>query len=290
MPLKAEEKVVQRGDGFARGDLTALYANSLGFVMEASREFRKEDYLTAYLLQFGHVWCIVMLCFEQSGEETISGSVRNGRGLTSAQSMLSRPWQAKIIVRTHTLVQVSTRPVLGGRVQALRLDTGPPTVNSSQVSLLMAPRQRGVPRRGGVWGISRRQEVQARAIQPLAMVAPPSSPSEESDQLDSQVHTSRFTFRCRRNQSRVSLLITVIATEEEDEDSDSQEEDDGELAQTGNAQARAEIGNVVIPPPGVVNPEEHALDLGSLQQPAHPPDSRQPVNEDATMPDFDNKA
>lgn len=178
MPLKAEVKIMQRGDGFERVNLTVLYARLLGFVMEASREFSIGNYINAHLCQNENVCGIFMLCSEQRGEGAISGVVSGGRGHTSAQGALYRSKP-----RTHNRVQLSNSVVRGAQVLCGEIRFH--IVNRPHVSRFMAPRQRGVPRRGGVWGISRREEVQAREIPPLAMAAPPSSPSEESDEQDS---------------------------------------------------------------------------------------------------------
>lgn len=145
----------------------------------------------------------------------------------------------------------------------------------------MPPRQRGVPRRGGVWGIRARPE--AQAIEPLAIVEPLSSPSEDSDQLDSQVHTSRCTFRCRRNQTRLSLLITVIATEEEDDMSDTEELDQSipVRAMQDNVDNTLEVDITVREPsPDLRRPQQPTLGLSrDLASPFQPPEysDNQPI-------------
>lgn len=208
------------------------------------------------------------------GKEPNAGGGGSCKGLTSAQT--ARSWLSfeEGLVRNENWVIVDIEEDPSANFKTLSPEFPPSTVCKVSYPLPMAPRQRGVPRRGGVWGIRRRQEAQARAIPPIAMLEPPSSPSEESDPLDSQVHTSRCTFRCRRNQSRISLLITVIATEEE-EDSDSQEEVDREQEQIDQARVPAVDENIDNHTPDDVNLTEIVSGLGSPQHLDHVP--QQPV-------------
>lgn len=83
--------------------------------------------------------------------------------------------------------------------------------------LNMAPRRRGIPRRGSNSGFrggqGGRGSLEPRRISPLAIAAPSSPTSDESGSL----HSSRFKFKSRLNRPLISALVIVIFSEEEDD-------------------------------------------------------------------------
>lgn len=254
-------------------NLIALSSDPAGDALSRSRLFHAEVYLMEYWLQVCNSGYVVLSSSANGRKSPNSSSVRSLRGLTSDQrapSVIFRVGNSSLLVvqgkvRCKNPVSGSFWDLLKDKVTELSLNSGITgsvasfgikslCVNRLWSPLLMAPRQRGVPRRGGVWGVRRGQPARARVVPPLAIVAPPSSPSEESDPSENNhVHTSRFTFKCRRNQPLISVIVTVIVSEE-DEETDSPEADHGEQVRTQNAQMNDEDGNEEAPPPDDIIP------------------------------------
>lgn len=133
--------------------------------------------------------------------------------------------------------------------------------------LVMAPRLRGTPKRGGVSG-----RPAPPCVTPIAMASPGSSQSEESgDSLNNSLHTARFTFKSKRNQPLISALITVIFSEE-DEEKVSSEADSGKQnpSQVDRA-TRSGSGDVTLKVDAMIQEEEDQGDAGEKEIP--PPEN-----------------
>lgn len=193
---------------------------------------------------------VVLSLSAQAGEVFNSETVRNNSGLCSVQSVLSVVFKQFVVLGEGVAVGKSAPSVVKRHLWSI---------------LVMAPRQRGTPRRGGVSG-----RPTPPCISSLAMASPASSPSEESrPSLNSSLHTARFTFKSKRHQPLISAIITVIFSEV-DEEQVSAEADSGNHGPSQEASAtRRGLGDVTLKVSATMQEAEDQGDPGDQVTP-HP--------------------
>lgn len=144
----SERMALQKRDGLTRGKLIFLYADLWSFGSIAARLFRSESYITMLMNQVSYMrYCDVNL-FE--GEiEPNAGDKGRCHNLTSVPTVCSgHSWEEGLVMHKNWVIVIEEELLASYNPEFLLS-----LVCKVRSPGLMSPRQRGVPRRGGVWGI-----------------------------------------------------------------------------------------------------------------------------------------